>query len=113
MDDEIGFQLQKPPKKGVNFSQSVTDLRGGNDDAASTVGKYKRKASLFPTAVDIPVERGFDKYGRKQSVMELTKKVYNLPKSNLIKNAAVPLSTRRLSVAVKGVLHSEQRHGSA
>ena len=87
--------------------------------------KFQRKPSLFPTAVDLP-ERGVglkviffliclliiclkfiisDKYGRKQSVMDLTKEVYNLPKSQLIKNSAVPMSTRRLSMAVNSVLH--------
>ena len=97
-DDEIGFQKPKPIGKAVKMSQSANDLRGEKTLATG----YKRKPSMFPTAVDIPVERGLDKYGRKQSVMELTKKVYNLQKSNVIKNAAVPMSTRRLSMAVKG-----------
>ena len=100
-DDQTGLQKSKPLKKSVNFSQSESDLRG------EKTANFKRKASLFPTALDMPVERGYDKYGRKQSVVELTKKVYNLQKSAVIKNAAVPISTRRLSVAVKGNLESK------
>ena len=94
-DDQNGFQKANGLGKEVKISQSTSDLRGEKTS-------YKRKPSMFPTAVDIPVQRGYDKYGRKQSVMQLAKEVYNVQKSTVIKNAAVPMSTRRLSMAVKG-----------
>jgi hypothetical protein len=70
--------------------------------------KFKRKASLFPTAIELPSQRGKDFYGRKQSVAEFTKTVYNTPKSQKLSNADVPISQRRLSRAVKAILKSEE-----
>ena len=65
----------------VKFSSSEADLRGIGNEPFNT----KRKPSLFPTVGDLPTQRGKDKYGRKQSVMELSKKIYNLPKKMDIK----------------------------
>ena len=63
---------------------------------------------MFPTAIELPSRRGKDFYGRKQSVAEFTKTVYNTPKSQKLSNADVPISQRRLSRAVKAILKSEE-----
>ena len=43
-----------------------------------------RKASLFPTVDNIPISRPQNEYGRKKSIADFTKDVYNQKRSDVI-----------------------------
>jgi len=53
-----------------------------------------RRPSLFPTVNDVPQERSTDEYGRKKSIADFTKEVYNQKKSvNINASGTVYLTT--------------------
>ena len=80
-----------------------------SDKKQKQAGGYgARKASLFPTVDNLPVSRPNNEYGRKKSIADFTKDVYNQKRSDMIEKGAIPMSQRRLSQMVNMVLWKEK-----
>lgn len=61
------------------------DPKPSDKKEADKKQKYgARKASLFPTVDNLPISRPEDKYGRKKSIADFTKDVYNQKRSDVI-----------------------------
>ena len=56
----------------------------GNKESDKKQKYGARKASLFPTVDNLPISRPEDKYGRKKSIADFTKDVYNQKRSDVI-----------------------------
>lgn len=61
------------------------NLEQSNQEKPKTKpGFGARKASLFPTVDNIPISRPQNEYGRKKSIADFTKDVYNQKRSDVI-----------------------------